>query len=146
MLQGFDVISDLHLIPNEEFNWEGKATSLYCIIAGNISHDIPTIIKTLSILSRYYQGVFYALGALEYQDVDVSDVYVKTKQLLHACSRIKNVAVLHQNVVIIDGVAYTVQGIILPQTSIRTWHGLVFISVRSQRYVLPCTSWIIGIV
>lgn len=100
---GFDLISDLNLSPENQFNWEGKATSLYCIIAGNISYDVPTIVKTLNILSRYYQGVFYVLGALEYQDVD--DIPIRTNQLINACGRIKNVAVLHQNVVIIDGVA-----------------------------------------
>ena len=34
---GFDVISDLNLKRNDSFNWENKATSLYCILSGNIS-------------------------------------------------------------------------------------------------------------
>ena len=50
---GFDLISDLNLSPEDSFNWEGKATSLYCIIAGNISEDLRTIKQTLSHLSKF---------------------------------------------------------------------------------------------
>jgi len=39
---GFDIISDLNLNPNDSFNWENKASSLYCILAGNISSNIRT--------------------------------------------------------------------------------------------------------
>lgn len=59
---GFDVISDLNLGPDEQFSWEGKATSLYCIIAGNISNDLRTIHQILLHLSHFYQGVFYTAG------------------------------------------------------------------------------------
>lgn len=100
---GFDLISDLNLYPDEKFNWEGKATSLYCLIAGNISHDLKTIFITLSHLSRFYQGIFYIPGSLEYRDVE--DIEIRTSELMRVCQRIKNVAILHQHVVIIDGVA-----------------------------------------
>ena len=40
---GFDVISDLNLDAEDHFTWEGKATSLYLIIAGNISNDMRVI-------------------------------------------------------------------------------------------------------
>ena len=62
MTIGFDVISDLFLTPEESFNWEGKATSLYCVIAGNISNDVKVITQTLRHLSRFYQGIFYIDG------------------------------------------------------------------------------------
>lgn len=100
---GFDVISDLNLNPDDKFNWEGKATSLYCIVAGNISSNTKTIINTLLHLSRYYQGVFYTLGSLEYCDsMNIDD---RTDTLLNLCERVPNLAILHHHVVIIDGIA-----------------------------------------
>ena len=100
---GLDVISDLHLLPDDSFNWEGKATSLYCILAGNVSSDLRTVCQTLMHLSRLYQGVFYSPGFLEYDGID--DVGDRTDQIIEMCSMIPNVAVLHHHVVIIDGIA-----------------------------------------
>ena len=100
---GFDVISDLNLLPDEQFSWEGKATSLYCIIAGNISNDLRTIHQILLHLSHFYQGVFYTAGSLEYESVD--NISLRTDELLKLCKNIRNVAYLHNHVVIIDGIA-----------------------------------------
>jgi hypothetical protein len=100
---GFDVISDLYLTPESKFDWEGKATSLYCIVAGNISNDIKIIRQTLAHLSRYYQGVFYCLGSLEYEDC--VDITKRTKELMKICNTVHNVAVLHQHVVIVENIA-----------------------------------------
>lgn len=100
---GFDVISDLHLSPDDSFNWEGKTTSLYCVIAGNISSDVRTIAQTLMHLSKLYQGVFYIPGYLEYKNV--SSITSRTEQLYKVCKAIRNVALLHNHVVIIDGIA-----------------------------------------
>jgi hypothetical protein len=100
---GFDVISDLYLSPEDSFNWENKATSLYCVIAGNISSDIRTIVQTLAHLSRFYQGIFYIPGHLEYENT--VDIQAKTSEIVKICNKIKNVAVLQNRIVIIDGVA-----------------------------------------
>lgn len=100
---GFDVVSDLYLDPNESFNWEGKATSLYCIVAGNISSDLRTIFQTLGHLSRFYQGIFYVPGTLEYQDIEDTDI--RTEELLGIVKQLPNVAMLYHHVVIIDGIA-----------------------------------------
>jgi hypothetical protein len=100
---GFDLISDLNLTPQDNFNWEGKATSLYCIIAGNISDNLPTIRQTLLHLSNYYQGIFYALGSMEYNNT--SDVLRRTDEIHKLCRTVKNVAVMHHHVVIVDGIA-----------------------------------------
>ena len=102
---GFDVISDLNLASNASLNWEGKATSLYCIVAGNISSDIKTIHQTLTHLSKFYQGVFYTLGSLEYEDAD--DFESRTTELFHACHGIRNLVLLHHHVVVVDGIAIT---------------------------------------
>lgn len=100
---GFDVISDLNLTPDESFNWEGKVTSLYCIVAGNISSDLRTIWQTLLHLGRLYQGVFYVIGSLEYSQS--SDIEATTKSILRIGTKIPNVAILHHHVVILDGLA-----------------------------------------
>ena len=100
---GFDLISDLNLSPNDSFNWENKATSLYCVIAGNISNDIRTIALTLSHLTKFYQGVFYTPGSLEFKGIE--DYDSRIKEISRVCKKIRNVALLHHHVVIIDGVA-----------------------------------------
>jgi len=100
---GFDLISDLNLSPEDNFNWEGKATSLYCIIAGNISADLYTIKQTLSHLSKFYQGIFYTLGSLEYHNT--SDVVKRTNEIRKACHSIRNLAIMHHHVVVVDGIA-----------------------------------------
>jgi len=99
----FDLISDLNIGPGDVFDWEGKATSLYCVVPGNISSDASTILNTLTTLSKHYQGVFYIPGTLEFEGHP--NIEKRTKVLLNICSRIKNVAVLYHNVAIIDGVA-----------------------------------------
>lgn len=103
MKLGFDIISDLCLDPDDSFNWETKATSLYCIIAGNISNDTRTIAQTLLHLSRFYQGIVYIPGILEYKDAPF--INEKTKELSNICDGIKGVTFLHHNVVIVNGVA-----------------------------------------
>jgi hypothetical protein len=100
---GFDIISDLYLNPNDNFDWEGKATSLYCIVAGNISSDIKTIRKTLTHLGQHYQGVFYCLGSLEYEDC--INLETRTKELFKSCNILRNVALLHHHVVIVENIA-----------------------------------------
>lgn len=100
---GFDLISDLNLSPEDSFNWETKATSLYCIIAGNISSDTRTIHQTLNHLSKFYQGIFYVPGLLEYKNC--IDVDLRTKELAIISKKLPKVAFLFHHVVIIDGVA-----------------------------------------
>lgn len=100
---GFDVISDLNLSPDESFNWEGKATSLYLIIAGNISSDLRVVYQTLLHLSKLYQGVFYIHGSTEFKDS--INIKHKLNEIQRICKTIKNVAFLENNVVIVDGIA-----------------------------------------
>lgn len=103
MVIGFDVISDLNLKPEDSFNWENKATSLYCIIAGNVSNDLRTLINTLTHISKFYQGIFFIPGSLECDNVEESSQ--QTQDIIHALRKIKNLTVLYQHVVIIDGIA-----------------------------------------
>jgi hypothetical protein len=54
-------------------------------------------------LSRFYQGIFYTLGSTEYHQV--SDIDARTAEIHKMCQTIKNVAVMHHHVVIVDGIA-----------------------------------------
>lgn len=100
---GFDLVSDLYLDPEDSFNWEGKSTSLYCIIAGNVSSDLRTIYQTLTHMSKFYQGIFYVPGLLEYKDC--IDHEQRTQELAKIVKKLPKVAMLYHHVVIIDGVA-----------------------------------------
>jgi len=103
MIFGFDIISDLHLVSDSEFDWEGKPTSLYCIVAGNLSDDIFTVAKALHHLSKLYQGVFFIDGALENKDLQSREDTLDS--IGHLTSRIGNAVYLHNNVVVVDGIA-----------------------------------------
>jgi hypothetical protein len=99
---GFDIVGELYIEPNDSFNWENKATSLYCIVTGNISSDTRTLMQVLVHLSKYYQGVFFVPGSLEYKDTD--DIATRTDEIAHLCSHIPNVILLHQTIIVVDGV------------------------------------------
>lgn len=99
---GFDIVGELYLEPNDSFNWENKATSLYCIVTGNISSDTRTLMQVLVHLSKYYQGVFFVPGSLEYKNTD--DIVTRTDEIAHLCSHISNVILLHQTIIVVDGV------------------------------------------
>jgi hypothetical protein len=100
---GFDIISDLNLKPNDSFNWQNKATSLYCIVAGNISNDLRTVIQVLFHLSTMYHGVFFVPGKLEYENTE--SLTKRTNELLAVSEGIPNVVVLYNNVITVDGIA-----------------------------------------
>lgn len=100
---GFDLISDLYLDPEESFNWEGKNTSLYCIVAGNISSNMRTVYQTLAHLSKFYQGIFFVPGLLEYKDSIDPDL--RSQELVLLTKKLPKVALLYHHVVIIDGIA-----------------------------------------
>ncbi len=100
---GFDIISDLNLKPNDSFNWENKATSLYCIVAGNISSNLRTVIQVLIHLSSKYQGVFFVPGKLEYETAD--NFKKRTDELSSIAQGIPNLVMLYQNVIVVDGIA-----------------------------------------
>lgn len=100
---GFDLISDLYLQPDESFNWENKATSLYCLLAGNVCSDLRTLHQTLAHLSHYYQGIFYVPGTLEYTDAD--SIEKRTKEIHAIINKLPKVAFLDHHVVILDGIA-----------------------------------------
>ena len=76
MIYAYDIISDLNLTEESVFDWEGKPTSLYCIVAGNVSSDIHVLYKTIKHLSTLYQGVFFIDGFLENTIIAEKDLVV----------------------------------------------------------------------
>ena len=103
MIYAYDIISDLNLTEESVFNWEGKPTSLYCIVAGNVSSDIHVLYKTIKHLSTLYQGVFFIDGFLENTIIAEKDLVIQ--EITKIFATIKNAVYLHNNVVIMDGIA-----------------------------------------
>lgn len=102
-LTSFDLISDLYLTADDKFSWEGKATSLFCVVAGNVSDDLEVLQKTLSYLATYYHGVFYIDGGLEHPVIE--DRNKRTNQIERILRKINKTVYLHDNVVVVNGVA-----------------------------------------
>ena len=96
---GFDIISDLYLEPDESFNWENKATSLYCLIPGNVSLHPITLLQTLKHLSQNYYGVFFMPGPYDCMGQNY-DLY--SKLISSTLSHIQNVTCLYNNVIILN--------------------------------------------
>ena len=102
-MTSFDIISDLHLSSEDEFSWEGKATSLFCIVAGNISSDLDVVQQVLTYLSTFYQGVFYIDGNVEHDIVENKEKRIS--ELTKIIRKINKTVYLHDNVIIVNGVA-----------------------------------------
>lgn len=101
----FDFISDLHVRPEEEFSWSGQQTSLYCVVAGDLARDRETLLRTLRSLSTCYMGVLYIDGNAEHRDY-LSDLDSSYKNLITDIEQIPGVIYLHNNVVVVEGVAF----------------------------------------
>lgn len=99
----FDLISDLYLEPGQSFDWTDRATSLFCVVAGNISHDRQTLYNTLEHLSNFYESIFYIDGMLEHSNYNCPDVdtYDEISQVIEEMDK---VYFLHDNIVVINGV------------------------------------------
>lgn len=130
MIFGFDVISDLNLTSTDEFNWEGKPTSLFCLVAGNISSDTKTLVRTLQHLSKCYKGVFYIDGALENPDINFRETRIN--ELTKLCSGMENVIYMHNNVVVVDGIALV---------GINGWYGNYDIISDADRFQAKCNRY-----
>ena len=100
---GFDLISDLNITDISQFDWEGKPTSLYCILPGNISTDLNVVHQVLQHLSQYYQGIFYIDGRLE--NPSLNDRAFVIEKINEMVASVPNLVYLHNNVVVIEGVA-----------------------------------------
>jgi hypothetical protein len=106
MKLAFDLISDLHVDTwNGSFDWTGMATSMVCVVAGDISRDRDTVIKTLEHLGQCYRAVLYIDGNDEHR-YSLDDLGESYRTLSEAIEKIPNVTYLQDNVCIVDGVAF----------------------------------------
>lgn len=99
-----DLISDLNLQSGQDLNWEGKPTSLFCVIAGGLSDDLDVIKNSLDHLSSYYRGIMYIDGSREHPDL--ADYENRIEQLREICRPMNNVVYMHNHVVILNSVAF----------------------------------------
>jgi hypothetical protein len=100
----FDLISDIHAETWPDFDWTGKATSAYCVVAGDLARDRDVVIDTLRHLGSCYQAVFYVDGNDEHR-YQYDDLNASYADLARRIKKIHNVVFLQDNVVVIDGVA-----------------------------------------
>lgn len=102
----FDLISDLHVDTwPEPFDWTGMATSVLCVVAGDISRDREVVYKTLEHLGQCYKAVIYIDGNDEHRwTLDQFDT--SYQELADRIAQIPNVVYLQDNVVVIDGVGF----------------------------------------
>lgn len=99
-----DLISDLNLADDEIFDWTGNPTSLFCVVAGNITPNLKKLHHVLTHLGSLYRGVLYIDGQLEHQHIANYDK--KIEQIKMICAPIQNVIYLNQHVVILNGIAF----------------------------------------
>jgi hypothetical protein len=104
MAFSLDLISDLHIESWADFNWTGQATSLYCIVAGDIAQDRKVLIDTLTHLGQNYAGVFYIDGNDEHRWY-LDNLEESYQDLEEQIKKIPNVVYLQNNVVILNDVA-----------------------------------------
>lgn len=101
----FDLVSDLHVKPEDDFNWEGQPTALYCIVAGDISDDRQTTLRTLRHLSQFYLGTFFIDGNEEHRR-HYDSLGQSYDDLVEEIQKMPGVIYLHNNVVVVDGIAF----------------------------------------
>lgn len=100
----FDLISDLHVETWPEFDWQYRATSPYCVVAGDVASDNKILRQTLKHLGQNYQAVFYIDGNAEHRH-HYGDLKHSYAFLNKTINRISNVVFLRSNVIIMNGVA-----------------------------------------
>lgn len=99
-----DLISDLNLGKTEQFDWVGKPTSLFCIVAGNISRHLAKIDDVLGHLGTIYRGVLYIDGSLEHYSIRSYDNRVE--EITDICGKLPNVVYMHNHVVVLNDIAF----------------------------------------
>jgi len=98
-MNNFDLISDLHLTSIDDFDWENKATSLYCIVAGNVSESRSILYEFLAKIKTYYSAVLFVDGELEHKVYGDNFSY-SYENLAEGISLIDGVYFLYSNIVV----------------------------------------------
>ena len=102
----FDLISDLHIDTwPEPFDWSGRATSQFCVVAGDVCSDRDLLYRTLHHLGQCYKAVFYVDGNEEHSQ-QINQLGLSYRKLASGVRKIPQVVYLQDNVVVVDGVAF----------------------------------------
>jgi len=99
----FDLISDLHLDDIDNCDWSNKGTSLFCIVAGNISNKRDVLLEFLDELKDHYEAVFYIDGPLDHESYK-GDFASSYENLIEGIELIDKVIFLHENIIVLNGV------------------------------------------
>lgn len=97
----FDLISDLYLTTLDGFSWENKATSLYCIVAGNIAAERTILFKFFEHIQQYYNMVFFIDGELEHTGYN-NKLSLSYQNLTDGIEKFNKIMFLHENIIIIN--------------------------------------------
>lgn len=100
----FDLISDFNLSTLDNFSWDNKATSLYCIVAGNITSDRSVLFNFLDHLKDYYEMVFFIDGDLEHECFN-GNLEASYGNLVAGIKPIERVVYLHENIIMLDDIS-----------------------------------------
>ena len=102
----FDLISDLHVDTwDETFSWEGKATSPYAVIAGDISRERADIRPVLEEISKHYIMTMFVDGNDEHR-WGLDNLGESYETLKEDIGTIKDFIFLQDDCLVIDNVAF----------------------------------------
>ena len=99
----FDLISDISQVS--ETAWDNQPSSLYCVVAGNISPDRAVLKHTLVKIATQYSTVIYIDGWMDHLNY-VSDLPQSILDLKRLISGMKNVVHLHDNCVMVENMVF----------------------------------------
>lgn len=103
----FDLLSDLHINSwkkDQDINFEGLGTSLYCVVAGDISRNLAQTKDFLYNLSNHYSQILFIDGNHEHKQSPYieTNLYWLSKEL----SKKKNITFLHDSAYVINNTAF----------------------------------------
>jgi len=102
----FDLISDLHVDTwDEAFSWEGKATSPYAVISGDISRERANIRPVLEEISKHYIMTMFVDGNDEHR-WGLDNLGESYETLKEDIGTIKDFIFLQDDCLVIDNVAF----------------------------------------
>ena len=102
----FDLISDLHVDSwNEEFSWEGKATSPYAVVIGDVTRERSNLHPVLKEISKHYLMTMFVDGNDEHRWT-LEDLKTSYETLKEDIGKIDNFIFLQDDSLVIDNVAF----------------------------------------
>ena len=102
----FDLISDLHVDTwDEQFSWEGKATSPYAVVAGDVSRERADVRPILEEISKHYLMTMFVDGNDEHR-WGLDNLGESYETLREDIGTIKDFIFLQDDCLVIDNVAF----------------------------------------